>query len=84
MPKTVILARRTVSAASAQTYRKDSILSQEPPHSCLALPGATMNEGVPVDPPVDAHKMPKTGILARRTVSAAGAQTYRKDSILSQ
>ncbi len=40
-----------------------------------------MNEGgVTVNPPGDAHKMPKAGILALRTVCAAGAQTY----ILSQ
>ena len=39
-----------------------------------------MNErGVTVNPPGDAHKMLKACILARRTVSAAGAQTYSKD-----
>ena len=82
MPKRGILARRTVSAAGAQTYSKDSILSQNP--SCR-FPGTSMNErGVPVNPPGDAHKMPKRGILARRTVSVAGAQTYSKDSILSR
>ncbi len=33
--------------------------------------------------PGDARKMPKAGILARRTVSAASAQAYSKDSKLS-
>ena len=35
-------------------------------------------------PPADAHKMPKAGILARYTVSAASAQTSSRDSRLSQ
>ncbi len=49
------------------------------------FPGTTMNErGFTMNPPGDAHGMPKAGILARRTVSAAGAQTCHEDSILSQ
>ena len=50
----------------------------------LRAPGGGLSQSpIPVNPPGDAHKMPKTGILARRTVSAAGAQTYSKDSGLS-
>ncbi len=70
---------------SAQQVRRPTARIQDFHRNPSCLPsGATMNEGGPVNPPGDAHKMPKAGILARRTVSAAGAQTYSKDSRLSQ